>query len=365
MDFPKSVPSVGLVDGKFIDENAVAGTPGSLIPSAWGNAVTQEILKVIQEAGLEPDEDDNTQLNAAIDRKISESSVTFASQSEAEAGESDNKVMSPLRVAQAIDAAVVSSTEAASGIIKIATQAQTDAAASDGVAVTPKKLAAWFTSKAQATESVSGVAKISTPAQLSAGVDDATIITPKKLFNVDPWALQPIGVPIPVLAHLGGSLAPPTDKSYRYIKLTASDSYNSGVLTSEVVSGSEPLLQATAVISLAGSPLNGKTVSLINTERRVLRASEVSGELLSDALQGHFHAQAVGEDGVNGNTPNTITTYDAGQTSGNVGMRRTNGPGLNLITIRGAITDSSNGAVRVSGETRAKSISATYYLRIK
>ncbi|MBP2871163.1 MULTISPECIES: hypothetical protein [Pseudomonas] len=141
MDFPKSVPSVGLVDGKFIDEDAVAGTPGSLIPSAWGNAVTLEMIKVIEEAGLTPDEDDNTQLNAAIDLKISESSVEFASQPEAEAGESSTKAMSPLRVFQAIAKVITQATESAYGWIKIATQSQINAGASDLVAVTPKKLA--------------------------------------------------------------------------------------------------------------------------------------------------------------------------------------------------------------------------------
>jgi len=141
VDFPKSVPSVGLVDGKFIDEDAVAGTPGSLIPSAWGNAVTQEILKVIQEAGLEPDEDDNTQLNAAIDQKITEGAVVFATQPEAEAGESSTKAMSPLRVFQAIAKVVAQATESAFGWLKIAAQTQVVAGTDDATAVTPKKLA--------------------------------------------------------------------------------------------------------------------------------------------------------------------------------------------------------------------------------
>ncbi|KPX22605.1 putative Tail fiber protein H [Pseudomonas syringae pv. delphinii] len=66
MDYPKSVPSVGLVSGKFVDENPATGTPGSLIPAKWGNAVTQEILNVIQGAGLVPDEADVTQLHRAI-----------------------------------------------------------------------------------------------------------------------------------------------------------------------------------------------------------------------------------------------------------------------------------------------------------
>ncbi|SAM35752.1 hypothetical protein [Pseudomonas sp. 1 R 17] len=156
MDFPKSVPSVGLVDGKFIDEDAVAGTPGSLIPSAWGNAVTQEILKVIQEAGLEPDEDDNTQLNAAIDQKISGASVAFASQPEAEAGESETKAMSPLRVFQAIAKVVTQATESAFGWLKIATQPQVNAGSDDTAAVTSKKLSTALQNQATQAFTTSG-----------------------------------------------------------------------------------------------------------------------------------------------------------------------------------------------------------------
>ena len=62
MDYPKSVPSVGLVGGKFVDEDPTAGTPGSLIPAQWGNAVTEEVLHVITAGGLVPDEGNNTQL---------------------------------------------------------------------------------------------------------------------------------------------------------------------------------------------------------------------------------------------------------------------------------------------------------------
>ncbi|MBC7211590.1 MAG: hypothetical protein H5U33_15840 [Pseudomonas sp.] len=66
MDYPKSIPNVGLVGGKFIDENISTGLPGSLIPSAWGNAVTDELLAVIRAAGLVPSEDNKTQLLQAI-----------------------------------------------------------------------------------------------------------------------------------------------------------------------------------------------------------------------------------------------------------------------------------------------------------
>lgn len=66
MDYPKSVPGVGLVDGKFIDENTTTGQVGSLIPCAWGNAVTDELLNVIRAGGDEPVEGEHDQLVAAI-----------------------------------------------------------------------------------------------------------------------------------------------------------------------------------------------------------------------------------------------------------------------------------------------------------
>ncbi|WMN19007.1 hypothetical protein QL104_06245 [Pseudomonas piscis] len=66
MDYPKSVPSAGLVNGRFVDENPLTGSPGSLIPADWGNGVTQEILNVIKAAGLVPDERKTDQLTQAI-----------------------------------------------------------------------------------------------------------------------------------------------------------------------------------------------------------------------------------------------------------------------------------------------------------
>lgn len=67
MDYPKSVAGVGLVNGKFVDEDQNAGTVGSIIPSAWGNAVTDEILAVIALLlGAQPDEAKKTQLRDAV-----------------------------------------------------------------------------------------------------------------------------------------------------------------------------------------------------------------------------------------------------------------------------------------------------------
>lgn len=66
MDYPKSVPNIGLVGGKFVDENTGTGQAGSLIPAVWGTAVTDEIINVIKDAGLLPKEGENNQLTAAI-----------------------------------------------------------------------------------------------------------------------------------------------------------------------------------------------------------------------------------------------------------------------------------------------------------
>ncbi|MGN8030871.1 gp53-like domain-containing protein [Pseudomonas sp. 22189] len=75
MDYPKSVPNVGLVGGKFVDENLATGAAGSLIPAAWGNAVTTEILNVIAAGGLAAAEADLSQLLQAI-RTIRQTNLT-------------------------------------------------------------------------------------------------------------------------------------------------------------------------------------------------------------------------------------------------------------------------------------------------
>lgn len=109
MDFPISVPSIGLVDGKFADEDPLLGTPGSLIPAQWGNAVTAEILNVIEAAGLTSDEFDNAQLLAALQLLVPGS--------------------------------VPNATELVAGKARIATQVQTTAGADDATLITPLKLA--------------------------------------------------------------------------------------------------------------------------------------------------------------------------------------------------------------------------------
>lgn len=82
MDFPKSVPNVGLVDGRFVDESNITGQVGSLITADWGNAMTSEIINVIEAAELVPTEGQNDQLVVAIrevlSREIDKRAITKA-----------------------------------------------------------------------------------------------------------------------------------------------------------------------------------------------------------------------------------------------------------------------------------------------
>ncbi|MNJ23369.1 hypothetical protein D3C77_177540 [compost metagenome] len=73
-------------------------------------------------------------------REYVDSKTVRASQAEAEAGTENSKIMTPLRVFQAIAKVVKQATESAFGWAKVATQALVDAGTDDSAFVTPKKL---------------------------------------------------------------------------------------------------------------------------------------------------------------------------------------------------------------------------------
>jgi len=201
------------------------------------------------------------------------------------------------------------------------------------------------------------------------------------------WSQQPIGAMVPIWDNLSGVTPPPTDQGYRYIKLTAGDAYNAGVLTSESVSGSAPNINATAVISMPGSPLNGRTVRLINTERRFLRpgssgtteesqnashthTATAGGSTHSHTFSAttssagaHNHAVPVGSY-TGGNAPASITARDSW------GNNPTSSAGAHTHSVSG--TTSSNTHTHTitvtahgGNEARPRNIGVTYYMRIK
>lgn len=174
--------------------------------------------------------------------------------------------------------------------------------------------------------------------------EDSPVVPDKFYFGAPEevwWMARRIGEPFVLWDHITGVPVPPTNNpNFRFIKLTASDAYNSGVLTSESISGSAPRIAASAVVSLVGSPLNGRTVRLINTERRFIRAGN-SGLLEDDMYQTHTHSSG----------------YKAGAFNGN----QVSIPWDVLGTQDGTTVTSASGGT----ETRPRNIGATVYMRIK
>lgn len=159
-----------------------------------------------------------------------------------------------------------------------------------------------------------------------------------------------IGEPFAVWDHLIGADVPTNANPEKYIKLTAgltgAGQFNLGLLMDESVSGTAPLVNATAKIAVG--PLAGQTIHLLNTERAFIRPDTTSGTLAMDSFQGHHHtarAQSLG---------------GAGSTS----FGRQNGPETPDNMVNGAITDGVNGTPRIANETRPKNVSATIYMRI-
>ncbi|WP_461383798.1 hypothetical protein [Devosia indica] len=169
------------------------------------------------------------------------------------------------------------------------------------------------------------------------------------------WLSRAIGEPFAIWDHLTGADVPPIDSpNCRFILLTAGEDgageYNEGVLTSESVTGSAPLVQATAVIDDASSPMDGQTVRLINTERRFLRAGS-AGTVEADQFQGHrFGADAA----------NPMVLSSLSQPGVNAGIRYATGETPAVI-----VSDGTNGTPRFGDETRGKNMGATYYMRIR
>lgn len=145
MDYPKSVPGVGLVSGKFVNEDPISGLPGSLIPAEWGNAVTEEILRVILAAGIEPVEGLNDQLYKAIINLLTARTpaatqeryglVQLANADETVLGQDDAKVVTPLALSY------LTASVARRGLVELATQAEAAGGTDSSRAVTSVALA--------------------------------------------------------------------------------------------------------------------------------------------------------------------------------------------------------------------------------
>ncbi len=135
--------------------------------------------------------------------------------------------------------------------------------------------------------------------------------------------------------------------------LTGSGQFNENKLTSESVSGSAPLVLATAVVSLSGSPMNGQTIRLLNTERRILRAGS-AGTLQNDALQNITGSIASAQESFSGATGALAVGAAGTANRPNNGTASTNG-----------LTFDASLVARTDTETRMKNIGVRVFRRIK
>jgi hypothetical protein len=174
------------------------------------------------------------------------------------------------------------------------------------------------------------------------------------------WLGTPVGETLALPTNLAGIVAPPTDNaSFRYILLTAGESgvgeYNETILTGETVTGSAPLVVATAVINLAASPIDGLTVNLLNSEGRYIKPGITSGTVANDQIQHHGH---------NTTTLGGLQYRDLSGTSSTIrDMVQLTALSANPFTLN-SIVESTGGTPRTGTSTDVKNIQNTYYMRI-
>lgn len=209
-----------------------------------------------------------------------------------------------------------------------------------------------------ATETVSGSSRQATVAEVVAGVsaDGAKPhVTPEGVaaaVSAARWNARAIGERFAIQDHLDGAETPPNEEGGpRFIKLTAADPYNDGLLSDETVSGTAPAIQATAVIALATSPLYGQTIRLVNTERRFFRAG-ASGALEADAIRditGAFHVFRWGDYAASG-------AFSVGTGTHNVPS------GANSYVTQ--LNFAASNVVPTADENRPRNMAETNYMRI-
>ncbi|EGR4294727.1 phage tail protein [Vibrio cholerae] len=91
---------------------------------------------------------------------------------------------------------------------------------------------------------------------------------------------------VPVGVELAFDTPPPTDDPrFRFVKLTADDSYNGSLLNNKVISGTAPNLVVKMTVNSALSPINGQQVSMLNTMGAIQTPGLTSGVIVQDAMR--------------------------------------------------------------------------------
>ncbi len=239
-----------------------------------------------------------------------------ASQAEAEAGSENSKIMTPLRVFQAIAKVVKQATEKASGWAKIATQAHISAGTDDSTIVTPKKLRAAQATQAeaeagtdesklmtpvrvfqaiakvvdQATENVFGWAKIATQEQVTTGTDDTVIVTPKKLRAAQATQVEAesgtddtkIMTPVRVFQAIAKVVVQATENVLGWAKIATQEQVTTG--TDDTVIVTPKKLRAAQATQVEAE--SGTDDSKIMTSLRVFQVLRSAAAMATEALHG-------------------------------------------------------------------------------
>lgn len=199
--------------------------------------------------------------------------------------------------------------------------------------------------------------KLTNNVDASAPTDFVTLSQLQSLLS-DYWYFVPVGSMIAANVGLTGFSSPPTDRSYRYILLSAGQSsssgqYNYGVLTSETTTGTSPLVSSTAIISLPSSPFNGATVRLINTERRFIRPGSPG---VVEESQNLSHSHGVTDPGHSHSTTVSAAAQGRGDQTPAVAQSLAGTTGTSTTGI--SIQNSGN------LESRPRNIGVDFYMRI-
>ena len=179
----------------------------------------------------------------------------------------------------------------------------------------------------------------------------------------------PIGGYVTVQSDLTGAEEPdPASHIKLEAGLTGAGGYNEGKLDNEYVSGSAPLVEATAEIVDAESPLNGQTVHLLETERRFLRAGN-AGTVENDQMQRITgRIQSNGFEGLFGTSIQDFTIEGAFSLN-DIGGDRRDGSRSGDFPYEMLFNSADSPDARVSettdGESRPKNIGVSVYMRIK
>ena len=99
-------PSPAGTPGYFRSGNPQAGIPATIPGADWFNTMQEELAGLVEHYGLNLDKTDRTQLRQAIEAAIAAATLRYdiASRSQAESGTDNVALMTPLRVAQAVNA---------------------------------------------------------------------------------------------------------------------------------------------------------------------------------------------------------------------------------------------------------------------